>query len=109
MALMLALLLGAASPAPQPCALEVRFGSYAMGIDRAAAARIEALIAAEKAVSAVSRTGGGREGEYALCVAATWPRALAPLARRIRASVPKRPRGPIVLVHGGSEFHAPSR
>ena len=34
----------AASPAPAPCPLVVRFGSYAMGIDHAAAARIHAFL-----------------------------------------------------------------
>ena len=109
MALMLTLLLAAASPAPSPCALEVRFGSYAMGIDRAAAARIEALVAADKAVRGVRRIGEGREGEYALCVTAASPRALAPLSRRIRGAIPKTPRGPIVVLHSGTEFRAPAQ
>jgi hypothetical protein len=86
--------------------LEVRFGSYAMGIDRRAAARVEALVAAEKAATHVSRSGQGREGEYALCVAAKTPAALAPLARRIRSALPKQPVGPIAISYGVRKFQA---
>jgi hypothetical protein len=69
---------GACTPAPvavastgpgeaTPCALTVRFGSYAMGIDRGAAERVEALLRGDRSVRSVERRPWGREGEYDLC------------------------------------------
>lgn len=97
MLLLAALAACAAAPAPIPdvaaqpadCSLTVRFGSYAMGIDREAATRIEALLAAERG-SAVTRHGWGREGEYDLCVKTRSQAEAETLLARIRAH-PRRP------------------
>ena len=66
------LLLGLAAAAPHAsalqCELTVGFGSFATGIDRRAASRVERLVASEPAVTEVTRLSVGPEGEYALCV-----------------------------------------
>jgi|GEM_PF-1103338 len=58
-----------ASPDPEGCAVSVRFGSYAMGIDSRSFERVERYIARNKrlvASSSVSRWG--REGERTVCI-----------------------------------------
>jgi hypothetical protein len=77
------------------CALTIRFGSYAMGIDRPAATRIEAFLAGRRDVAATERRPWGREGEYDLCVR-TRPRADSiALFEALRPLVPAKARGPI--------------
>lgn len=94
--LILAGMLATAANAPRPdCALIVRFGSYAMGIDRPAAARIEAFLAGRPDVAATQRYPWGREGEYDLCVR-TRPQADAvALFEALRPLVPAKAVGPI--------------
>ena len=91
--------------APDACALEIRFGSYAMGIDSGALQRVEALLAARRIP--VQRTPWGREGEVTLCAT---PRSAADaerLAREIAALLPGGPRGPIaVTTAAGFTFQA---
>jgi hypothetical protein len=88
------ILAGLVAAAPD-CTLTVRFGSYAMGIDRPAAARIESFLARRVEVAATERRLWGREGEYDLCVRVK-PRAdgLA-LFEALRPLVPAEPLGPI--------------
>ena len=94
-----------ATPAPADCPLIVGFGSYAMGIDRAAYANIDRLLRADRGVRAVTRHPWGREGEVTLC-ARTRSRADARrLFAAIRARLPFNPRGPITIeVLGGPRF-----
>lgn len=101
----------AATPAEpaEACSVSVRFGSYAMGIDQGAAARIEALLSKSKDVKEVTRGGGGREGEYALCVIARDPAGAARLFDGIAALLPERPRGPIGVEGAGRRIDAPAR
>jgi hypothetical protein len=80
-----------------------------MGIDQAAAARIEALLAGSKDVKGVTRGGGGREGEYALCVTARDAAGAARLLEGIAALLPERPRGPISVEGAGRRIEAPAR
>jgi hypothetical protein len=81
--------------ASSDCALTIRFGSYAMGIDRPAAARIEAFLAGRREVAGTERRPWGREGEYDLCVR-TRPRADAiALFEALRPLVPAKALGPI--------------
>ena len=95
---------------PQGCALTVRFGSYAMGIDRGAAQRIEALLTTDPRVSAVSRHGRGREGEYALCAETRAAADADALLADIRPLLPAKPRGPIeIKLADGTRLHAPPR
>jgi hypothetical protein len=80
-----------------------------MGIDRGAAAAAERLIAGYPAVTGVSRSGYGREGEYALCVQTASTDAALALFRQIRAAIPPRPRGPILLTGPEVRFSAPRK
>lgn len=50
------------------CDMAVGFTSIGTGIDRDALQRVDALLARDKGVLAVSREGWGREGELTLCV-----------------------------------------
>ena len=90
------------------CNVTVRFGSYAMGIDTAAAAAVDKLLSGNKAVKHVSRVGAGREGEYVLCIS-TGDAAAAALFQRIAALLPARPRGPISVEAGDRRLDRPAR
>jgi hypothetical protein len=106
----LILALTAAAPAETaPCSLTVRFGSYAMGIDRGAAAAVERILAADPDVKSVSRRSSGFEGEYGLCVRTGSDEAAERLLGAITAALPDRPRGPILVKAGGRSFSAPRR
>ncbi len=85
----------AAAPAPADCALTVRFGSYAMGIDRPAAARIEAFLERRSDVKETERRPWGREGEYDLCVRLKSRADAVALFEAMRPLVPAKPVGPI--------------
>jgi hypothetical protein len=92
------------------CALTVRFGSYAMGIDGGAAQSIEKLLRADRAVLAVERRPWGREGEYDLCARIARPAEAKRLFDRIRPLLPPKPRGPItVQLADGRSYTAPRR
>ena len=79
------------------CALRVDFGSYAMGIDRGAAAAVEKAILSSRGVGDIARHRWGREGEYTLCVAMRSRRAAMALFARLKPLLPAKPRGPIAL------------
>jgi len=97
-------------PEPTDCPLSVRFGSYAMGIDRPTLAAVEALLDADPAVASVDRQSWGREGEITLCARLRDDEAADPLARRIAALLPADPRGPVrVATRTGLVFDAPAR
>lgn len=116
----LALLAACAAPAsgqqavraggePADCALTVRFGSYAMGIDHEAASTVEALLAAEAGVT-TTRHPWGREGEFTLCARTPSKATSRALFERIRPLLPKEPRGPIeIQVRGGARHRVPER
>ena len=101
----------AASPAPTApgCDLTVSFGSYAMGIDRPALARVRRILA-HRDVRSVEDIQAGREGEIALCVRTRTAAAAGRLFNRIRAVLPANPRGPIsARTASGLRLHVPPR
>ena len=85
----------AAPAAPGACALEIQFGSYAMGIDSATLQRVEALLAGERVP--VQRTAWGREGEVTLCATPRTPADAERLARAVADLLPADPRGPLSI------------
>jgi hypothetical protein len=98
--LLAAALAGPAAPVPRQdvpagCALTVRFGSYAMGIDRPAAARIEAFLAGRADVAAAERHSWGREGEYDLCVRLRPGASAVSLFEALRPLVQGKTNGPV--------------
>ena len=96
--------------APGECSLAVRFGSYAMGIDRGAAEEIGVLLTSDPTVTAVTRHRWGMEGEYTLCVQLRSGAEASALAERIRPLLPAKPRGPIeVIPAGAARIRAPAR
>ena len=102
------------APRPGPeaanCPLTVRFGSYAMGIDRGALVAVEALLAGDPAVTGVDRHPWGREGEVTLCAHVGGDEAAERLARSIAVLLPADPRGPVrVATRAGFVFDAPTR
>lgn len=86
----------------------VRFGSYAMGIDHTAAARIEEILASDPAIRKVERIGPGREGEYLLRIDAGSAANARRLQERLIAVVPAKPRGPITVEGPLGELKRPS-
>jgi hypothetical protein len=100
----------AASADPEKeCSVAVRFGSYAMGIDGKAAGEVDRILAGHATVLSVDRLGGGREGEYALCIRTRSAAGADRLFDEIRAVLPARPRGPITIEAGSRRFAAPER
>ena len=98
----------AAAAEPGACALTVRFGSYAMGIDAGAAKRVGALLRADRAVNSVAVRSWGREGEYDLCAQVERAPEAARLFEQIRPLLPAKPRGPItVLLADGRRYQVP--
>ncbi|HEX8192242.1 MAG TPA: hypothetical protein VF552_05025 [Allosphingosinicella sp.] len=93
--------------APAACALEIEFGSYAMGIDRTALARVEQLLAGDGAVTSVTRRNWGREGEITLCVSVRGAADRDRLFTAVSALFPARPHGPLsVTTDTGRVFRA---
>lgn len=86
---------------PADCPLTVAFASYGAGIDGGTLARVERLLAADRGVRRVSRHPWGREGEVTLCARTRSNGDAARLARRIRAMIPPRPRGPVTVEQPG--------
>lgn len=94
-------------PAPE-CAVRVQFGSYAMGIDRGAFDRVQALLRRDRGVRAVEAQRWGREGETTLCVRTRRASDARRLFGRVRAVLPAKPRGPITVeTRSGLRFEAP--
>jgi hypothetical protein len=91
-----------------PCALTVRFGSYAMGIDGGSAQRVEQLLRADRAVRSVERRPWGREGEVDLCAQVQSAAEAARLFDQIRPLLPAKPRGPIMVsLADGRNYQVP--
>jgi hypothetical protein len=88
---------GTGNPVPRDCPLVVNFGSYGAGIDQPTLARVNTLLARDRKVTNVSRHRWGREGEVTLCVHARTAADSGRLARRIRATIPANPRGPVAV------------
>lgn len=90
------------------CAVRVEFASYAMGIDRAAFDRVQALLKRDRGVRAVEVQRWGREGETNLCVQLRRPGDARRVFGRVKAALPVKPRGPITVeARGGLRFEAP--
>lgn len=104
---------GSDPPAVKPqtaahCGLTISFGSYAMGIDSATLAAIEAVLGSDRSVSSVEHRRWGREGEVTLCVRVARDADIVRLHRGIAAMLPADPRGPIeVRTRGGVVARAP--
>ncbi len=95
------------SPAPQ-CAVSVQFASYAMGIDRPAFDRVQALLKRDRGVRGVELQRWGREGETNLCVQTRKVSDARRIFGRVKAALPAKPRGPIVVeTRSGLRFEAP--
>lgn len=89
------------------CAVTVRFGSFAMGIDRMAVLRVERLIATEVGVSGVTRGPPGIEGDHALCIRTSSPAAAARLFERLRQALSVPVRAPVSVTTPDGRFFAP--
>jgi hypothetical protein len=95
------------APAPAACALEIAFGSYAMGIDRPTLDRVEQLLARDAAVTGVTRRQWGREGEVTLCASVRSAADRDRLFAALSALFPARPHGPLsVTTDAGRVFRA---
>ena len=105
----LVLILSAGSAAAQPvakCDVTVRFGSYAMGIDRPTFERVDRLLLRDRRIAKSDQQRWGREGEVTICAKARRRADIAPLFYRIKALFPRNPRGPLTLEAGGRTFSA---
>lgn len=103
-----------AEPPPSPgpggegCDVSVSFGSYAMGIDNEAYARVEAWLAEQKELVAdVKVTSWGREGERTVCVTAISSASIKPIFTGVVKQLPVEGRkAPITaLSKTGGHFH----
>jgi hypothetical protein len=107
-------LLAAAAPVPAQaqttpaCAVSVQFGSYAMGIDRPAFDKVQALLKRDARVRGVELRRWGREGETTLCVSLRRQSDARAVFGRVKAALPAKPKGPILVeARGGLHFEAP--
>jgi hypothetical protein len=91
---------------PLECHVTVGLGSFATGIDRGAAARVERLVAADLQVARATRVTLGPEGEYAICVRATSTQAATRLFRALKAALAEPVRAPVVLEGPEGGFRA---
>lgn len=95
-------------PGGEGCDVSVSFGSYAMGIDNDAYARVETWLGAHKdLVADVKVTPWGREGERTVCVTATSPSAIKPIFTGVVKQLPTLgTKAPITaLSKTGGHFH----
>lgn len=88
--------------APRDCTLTISFGSYAMGIDGRAFERVSALLTRDRGVRSIEQFRWGREGEVTLCARTRSAADARRLARRARALVPAKPRGPVTISLGAA-------
>ncbi|MBX3564716.1 MAG: hypothetical protein KF730_09090 [Sphingomonas sp.] len=93
-------------PAPGKCDVKISFGSYAMGIDRGTYARVRRILAHDRGVARSSEQRWGREGEVTVCVTTKRHTDTTRLYARIRAVLPRNPRGPVTLEAGARNFTA---
>lgn len=84
------------SPGPEGCAVSVRFGSYAMGIDDRAFQRVQRYVARNKRlVAASSVSPWGREGERTVCIGTRSRKATTQVFSDIKSLIRHRAeRGP---------------
>jgi hypothetical protein len=95
-------------PGGEGCDVSISFGSYAMGIDGEAYARVETWLAGHKdLVADVKVTPWGREGERTVCVTATSPAAIKPVFSGVVKQLPTvGKKAPITaLSRTGGHFH----
>ncbi len=83
-------------PAAGTCAVSVRFGSYAMGIDQRSFERVQRYVASHRRLVAGSSVQTwGREGERTVCITTTSRRATAKVFSDVRSIIRKgAERGP---------------
>lgn len=89
------------------CDVTIRFGSYATGIDRKAAATVERLIGADRSVTRVTRSPPEREGEYSLCVRTASRDHAVRLFETLEKSLRKPVNAPVFVNGPGRSFSAP--
>ena len=95
-------------PGGEGCDVSISFGSYAMGIDGEAYARVETWLAGHKdLVADVKVTPWGREGERTVCVTTTSPAAIKPVFSGVVKQLPAvGKKAPITaLSKTGGHFH----
>ena len=79
------------------CPLKVDFGSYAMGIDSEAFDRVVRAMRYDRAVWGVQQRNWGREGERTLCIDVRKRSEVRRVFNRVKALVPRTPRGPVTV------------
>lgn len=94
---------------PTSCDVQIYFGSYATGIDRAAAATVHQLLGSDPAVAEVSRSPSGMEGDYTLCAHTTSAEAAASLFERLIGALPGPVTAPISVTGPNGSYSAPVR
>ena len=91
----------------QDCSVTISFGSFAMGIDRKAAARAEQIVASDRSVVELTRSRAGIEGEYALCVRTSSRGAALRLFERLRQTFRAPVYAPVSVTGPAGSFSAP--
>jgi hypothetical protein len=89
------------------CDVEVRFGSYAMGVDTELTRRILSLVQNDPGVETSTETPWGREGESTLCVDLDSAAGTDRLYGRIAALIPPySDRAPTTVIHRDGRSHS---
>ncbi len=92
-------------PGGPGCDVTVAFGSFAMGIDRRAAARVDRVIRSSQI--RVTRSAYGREGEYSLCIRVRSTEQAVSLFEKLRESLRVPVRAPVSLRGPHESYSAP--
>lgn len=90
-----------------PCDVSVLFGSFAMGIDRSAAAAVEQLVRDGPEAAEATRSPYGIEGEYLLCIRTRSRSAGAQLFEKLKRTLEKPVRAPVTISGPQGTFTAP--
>lgn len=87
------------------CVLAIHFGSFAVGPDLKAAARVDRILRSSRI--RVTRSAYGREGEYSLCVRVRSTEQAMNLFEKLRESLRMPVRAPVSLRGPRESFSAP--
>ena len=96
-------------PARDGCDAEVRFGSYAMGVDQPLRGHILAFMEDNPHVAGFTETPWGREGESTLCIQARDAAATNRIYDDLVGLIPRLgERAPTTVTHRDGRSHASS-
>ncbi len=93
---------------PGKCSVRVVFGSFATGPDRGAMLAINRILVAEPAMTQISRSPYGREGEHSLCIQASKPTAATRIFEDLKSALRGPVAAPVTILGPGQSVVVPN-